>query len=137
MTRRTYINILLLALILPISELHTLWEGSTAIINPWIHYNYPLGVEWYIKFLSINVSDLLKAIIIFRVSRMNRVFRIAANAFMACTLFDFMIFFVNMQTGKYYIELYSLVGVITIISSTTHRRRYKAILEKDLKGENI
>lgn len=120
MTKRTFYNVVLLALIIPVNEMHHLFKDDIKMVNSWWFLDYPLNIQWYVKFLCLNISDVLKGFLIYRVSRLNQVFRIAAATYLIYTLFDLIMFFWNFNKGDYMVP-YSFIAVI-IISLAYYRQ---------------
>lgn len=100
--------------------------------NYWLSgKDYALDMQWFVKFLCLDISNVIKALLIFRLARMNQVFRIAAGVYLVLCLLDLVFFFVDCNTGNYLL-LYSFIGVFVIVIAYPKRVSYK----KEYKPEN-
>jgi len=113
-SKRTKFTIALIALILPLNEIWQVWKESNAVVNPWLALDYPLAIQWYFKFLGHSVSDVLKAIVVFRLSRMNQTLRLAARVYLIYTVFDLVMFFINFNKINY-VLVYTLTGAVALL----------------------
>jgi hypothetical protein len=132
MTNRTFISICLLALVLPVNELWHLWNHVSYNVNPWLARDYPLDIQWYVKFLCLNLSDVIKAVVIYRFARLNRPARIVSTAILVYAIIDLIMFFINFNQTDYTI-IYSLTGVISILFSYKRKRK----MQKEMKQEML
>lgn len=114
MTSRTIISIVLLSLIFPAQEIWQLWKNDNSVVNWWIAYDYPLSTQWYIKFLGAHVSELLKAIVIYRITHKIQALRMAAIVLLTYTVVDLLMFFVDFNRASYAL-VYSTVGFGVIL----------------------
>jgi hypothetical protein len=132
MTKRNWVLLLLLVSVYPINELHTEFENSTLYFNSWLSgINYPFPMQWFVKFLCLDIGNIITAYIIFKLARMNSVLRIAAAVYLVLHILDLVFFFVDCNTGNYLL-LYSFIGVFIIVIAYPKRMKYK----KEYKPEN-
>jgi chromate transport protein ChrA len=116
LSRRNRINLVILAAIIPLNVVHVLWYSQqTVLVNPWLARDYPTDVQWYVMWLCEKVSDLLLAVLIYRLSRLNQVLRNASGAYLIIKAVELAMFFWNCnQSHPAYLFLYSLIGVIVL-----------------------
>lgn len=81
--------------------------------------------------MCIDIGNVIKAYLIFRLARMNQVFRIAAGVYLALCMLDLVFFFVDCNTGNYLL-LYSFIGLFIIVIAYPKRKHYK----KEFNPEN-
>jgi hypothetical protein len=115
MTRRTRISIVLLALTFIAHEIWQVWKGDNREVNWWIaNHDYPLSIQWYFKFLGIQVKELLFAIVIYRITYKIQSLRNVAIVVLIYAIVDLAMFFINFNQASYTL-IYTTVGVISII----------------------
>lgn len=98
MTKRTFLNVVLLSAIPFIADLWTVWEDNEKLINPWLvnylggHHQYPITTEWYLNFLFGHLAhpSIIPAIVIYRCSRHNQTFRIVATSYLFFAVLEFL-----------------------------------------------
>lgn len=129
-----WITVFLLVILYPINEIHTEFSKSTAYFNSWISgQNYPFPMEWFVKFLCLDIGHIITAYIIFRLSRINQILRLASAVYLALTILDLVFFFIDCNTGNYLL-LYSFIGVFALIIAYPRRVQYK---KKFKEVENV
>lgn len=114
MTPRTFLSIFLLSLIFPAQEIWQLWKNDNRNVNWWITLDYPLGVQWYVKFAGSKLSELLKAIVIYRITFKIQSLRMAAIVLLIYTLVDFIMFFICFNQASYTL-IYTTVGAVSLV----------------------
>ena len=114
MTKRTLISIVLLALTFIAHEFWQFWKGDNRVVNWWIANDYPLSIQWYFKFLGIQLKELLFAIVIYRITYKIQSLRNVATVILIYAVVDLVMFFINFNQASYTL-IYTTVGVIAII----------------------
>jgi hypothetical protein len=114
MTPKTIFSIVLLSLIFPVQEFWQLWKDDSSVVNWWIAYDYPLSVQWYLKFLGYHFAELLKAIVIYRITSKIQALRMAAIVLLTYCIVDLLMFFVDFNRAPYAL-VYSTVGFGVIV----------------------
>lgn len=142
MTTRNFYTLFILALVLPIGELSSLWQEGGLFYDGLVHKlhpfpllkDYEISVTWYTYFMGQSIANILTAWIIFRCSRMNQIFRVAATVFLIFRCVDFIMFLLNNNQGSY-IFIYSLAGLAIIVvayrKSATHS---KERVQEEMQG---
>lgn len=113
MTQRTIFSIVLLSLIFPAQEIWQLWKDDNSVVNWWIAYDYPLAKQWWIKFCGERVSQMILAIVIYRITHKIQALRMAAIVVLTYTAVDLLMFFVDFNRAPYAL-VYSTVGFCVI-----------------------
>ena len=124
MTTRTFITILLLAVALPLNELHHIWDDVSYNVSPFWFITYELDVQWFAKFLCDHITDCLIAVALYRVSRMNQQLRIAASVYVFYTVFNLLMFF-GWFNKINYLLLYSFFCLIAVVVIFFKSKPYK------------
>lgn len=114
MTRRTLISIVLLSLIFPVQEVWQLWRNDNRVVNWWVALDYPLSIQWYLKFMGYHVADILKSIVIYRITYKIQSLRNAAIVVLIYSFVDLAFFFVCFNKIPYALIL-STVGFVCIV----------------------
>jgi len=114
MTPRTAISIILLSLIFPAQEFWQLWRYDNRVVNWWIALDYPLSVQWFLKFAGWHLAEVLKSIVIYRITYKIQALRMAAIVVLTYSLVGFTLFFVNFNRAPYAI-VYSTIGVVSMV----------------------
>jgi hypothetical protein len=135
MTNRTFINICLLASIIPLYELWRLWPENYTV-NPWLSKGPDISILWYVKGLGNMLADIVKAIIILRLSRMNQPLRIAAGTYLIYTLLDLWYYILDYNSSQTpaYVLIYSFVPLIIILFAYK-RKQSSPYKQKELYKE--
>lgn len=119
MTTRTKTTIMLIVAV-PLSfEVWKFWEGNPKIVNPWLHLNYPLSIQWFVKFAGIQFGYLLTSMALFRLSRMNEPVRIASLVLVILSVFDLAAFFWNFNKNDYSL-VYLSISAGTLLYAFYH-----------------
>lgn len=114
MTPRTFLSIVLLALIFPVQEFWQLWKNDNRNVNWWIALDYPLSIQWYFKMAGLKLSELLKALVIYRITFKIQSLRNASIVLLTYTVVDLAMFFVNFNQSSYTL-IYTTVGLVVMI----------------------
>ena len=114
MTPRTFLSIVLLGLIFPVQEFWQLWRNSDKEVNWWIAIDYPLNVQWYLKFAGIHVADILKSIVIYRITYKIQSLRMAAIVVLIYSFIDLTLFIWCFNKAPYALIL-STVGLVSLV----------------------
>jgi hypothetical protein len=114
MTPRTIFSLFLLALIFPAQEFWQLWKGSNREVNWWIALDYPLSVQWYMKFAGLHMKDILLAIVLYRITYKIQALKMAAIVVLIYTSVDLIMFFVNFNKSPYTL-IYATIGLVVMI----------------------
>jgi hypothetical protein len=114
MTKRTLISMVLLAFTFFAHEFWQFWKGDNSVVNWWIDNDYPLSIQWYFKFLGIQIKELLFAIVIYRITYKIQSLRNVATVVLIYAIVDLVMFFINFNQASYTL-IYTTVGVIAII----------------------
>lgn len=119
MTTRTKTTIMFIVSV-PLSwEVYKFWEGSDQLVNPWLHLNYPLNIQWYVKFLGIQVGYIFMSLALFRLSRMNEPVRIASMVLLVLSVFDLGAFLWNFNKNDYSL-VYLMISVLALLYTFYH-----------------
>lgn len=122
------------------NELWSFFEQGK-LVNNWLSgMNYPLDEQWYFKFLFLNVSNLLKAILIFRLSRMYHGMRLGALVYMVYCFVDLFMFTYNFNLWGYkiiYASSFTLAGVIILIQYLMSKPKKIKLTRKNREVEII
>jgi hypothetical protein len=122
MQKRAFFNLCLLASILVVREIWDLYRDQHYDVNPWIALNYPYSIQWFLKDLGRDVGDILAAIIIYRNSRMQRVYRIGATVFLFFMCLELILFFLNFNQTSY-LPIYASLFLVTMAVAYFHYYR--------------
>jgi hypothetical protein len=114
MTPRTIFSLLLLALIFPAQEFWQAWRGSNREVNWWIALDMKLNIQWYFKFLGIKLSDLLFAIVIFRITDKMRMLRLASIVFVIYAAVNLSFFIINFEHASSAL-IYTTIGLVSFL----------------------
>ena len=127
MTRNTYINVVLVAILLPINSLHVLWRTEDVqLVNPWLFRNYSVDIQWYVLWLCGKVSALIIAILLYRLSRMNQVLRMAATTYLVIKGAELIMFFIDCNKSyNAYLFMYTSLSLFLILLAYPKRTSYK------------
>ncbi|HYH14637.1 MAG TPA: hypothetical protein VD794_05440 [Flavisolibacter sp.] len=100
MTKKVYVNICLLLAPIAINEMY-LWfmPASTASIDLFYALDYSLPVPWVVKFLTGYISNLLIAILIYRLAN-SKYLKAAALAYVWLCVSDIVLFFWDFNQGN-------------------------------------
>jgi hypothetical protein len=109
MTTRTAVNAVLVLLIPLIEETHTFFDRSKRMVNWWILLDYPLEIQWYLKFLGVAISNVIIALVLYRCSRLNQTFRLVTGVYLLYRLIDVLMFFLCFNQ-RHYILVYVFLG---------------------------
>jgi hypothetical protein len=126
MTPRTFWSIILLSLIFPAQEIWQVWRYDDRNVNWWVALDYPLSVQWYFKFLGSKVSELLKALVIYRITFKIQALRMAATVVLIYTLVDLMLYFYNFNRAPYALILSTVALVSCFVFCWRITRTYLA-----------
>ncbi len=140
MSNRTIINILLISLIFPINELWPFFEKGR-IVNWWVSgMDYPLEIQWYMKFMFMNIADVIKGILIFKLSRMYPAMRLASAVYLSFCVFDLWMFFYNFNSSSYSI-IYAMaapaIALVVMAQSVVSKRKKQGKSKKNSDVEMI
>jgi hypothetical protein len=141
MTRRTFITIMMICLILPINELWQIWDGDPRIVSSWLHSDITFNIQWYFKFLFGAIANVLKAGVIVRMSNMNQYLRIASMTYLTYTIMD--VFFFLLKYNQFsYVTVYGSLGLVATIIIYVElrirqpkRKKKQRSLKNDFNGE--
>jgi hypothetical protein len=113
MTKRSMLTVVIMALLIPLNEVHKLWDGVSFNISPFWFTDYTLDIQWFVKFLGDKISWCIAAAVFFRLSRWNKEIRTAAIVFFVYTVIDLLLFFMWFNQ-KNYLLVYSSFCFITV-----------------------
>ncbi len=102
---RKYLTTIILALTLPLGELHTYWINDTRVQN-WIYaINRPMLISWNVKFVvsELSVIAYFAAWILWKSNIVNRT---TIVAFFWLAIVDMILYFYNYKTGQNYGIIY-------------------------------
>ena len=116
MTTRNKVNIVLTAMLPAIHEFWQIWKGDYREVNWWLALDYPYSIQWYFKDVGEKACLLIMAILVFRFSRMNESFRLAAGSVLFLQIVDFIMFFVNFNRFNYLAVYLPATPIILLIS---------------------
>jgi hypothetical protein len=114
MTPRTAMSIFLLALVFPAHEMWQLWKTSNRDVNWWLALDYPLNIQWYMKFLGQHVGDVLKSLVIYRITFQIRALKYAAIVMLIYSFVDLLMFFICFNRASYAL-IYTTVGMVSMV----------------------
>lgn len=114
MTPRTAMSIFLLALIFPAHEMWQLWKNANYEVNWWLDLNYPLSIQWYMKFLGLHVAECLKSLVIYRITFKIQALRHAAIVVLIYSLVDLLMFFICFNKASYTL-IYTMIGTVSLV----------------------
>lgn len=114
MTPRTIVSLILLSLIFPAQEFWQLWKNDDRVVNWWIALSYPLSIQWFFKMLGIHISELLKAVVIYRITNKIQALRMAAVVLLIFTVVDLIMFFVAFNKAPYAL-IYSTTAMVSML----------------------
>jgi hypothetical protein len=114
MTPRTFLSIILLALVFPAQEIWQLWKHSNREVNWWLSLDYPLSIQWYFKFFGLHLAEILKSTVIYRITYKIQALRMAAIVVLIYSLVDFVFFFINFNRAEYAL-IYATVGSVSMV----------------------
>jgi hypothetical protein len=114
MTPRSFYSIVLLALIFPAQEIWQLWRESNQEVNWWVMLDYPLAITWYFKFLGIHIADILKSIVLYRITFKIQSLNKASIVVLIYNFVDLALFFVCFNKAPYALIL-ATVGLVSLI----------------------
>lgn len=117
--KRTFFNLCILASILVVREVWDLYRDQHFTVNPWITLDYPYSIQWYLKDLGRNIGDVLAAIIIYRQSRMQTIFRVGASVFLFFMCLELLLFFINFNQSSY-LPVYASLFLVTMAVAYLH-----------------
>lgn len=101
-------------MIFPAQEIWQVWRYDDRNVNWWVALDYPLGIAWYMKFAGLKVAEVLKAIVIYRITFKIQSLRNAAIVVLIYTLIDMAMFFVCFNKASYAL-IYATVGLAVMV----------------------
>lgn len=122
------LNIILLALLIPIGEIHKLWIHSNLDVDCFLFKEYMLNIQWVIKDVGSMAQFSIISFIAYRLSLLIyniKPFRSILLALFLFSLVDILFYFLNFKTGYYGICYYSLSFIIIIIKYLNPNRNEK------------
>lgn len=112
MSARNRVTTALIAISVPMNELHHIWADNYSKVNPWIALNYPQDIQWYMKFLFIKITELTLAVIIYRLARMQPNMRMVGLGLLVFHCIDTFMFFYNWNKRGSYALVYSMTPLV-------------------------
>lgn len=115
MLSRTFWSITLLALAFFVREAWQFFKWAEININPFIFLrNYPIDLQWYVKFMGIEISQLLLAIVIYRMSWKIEAIKVTAIVFLIYAILDVVLFFACFNKIPY-APFFALSGLVILV----------------------
>lgn len=91
--KRSLITIALMAATFFINEVHSVLAKVDVPVNPWWFRNYPLDLQWVVKFFFIIVDNILRGVIFYRLARLNFELRMMSVFCIVMSGIDMVLFF--------------------------------------------
>lgn len=120
-TKRTKSIVLLIIAVPMVWEAWQFFRDSDLIVNPWLARDYPLALSWFLKFLGIQVGQLLLSIAFLRASRLNFPLMIASVYLTVVSVIDLIMFFVNFNKTNYAL-LYNFAAIVTVFVAFNYEK---------------
>lgn len=116
MTTRNKVNIVLTAILPAIHEVWQIFKNDDRLVNWWLALDYPYSIQWYFKDVGEKLCLLILTILVFRFSRMNESFRLAAGFVLFLQAIDTVMYFVNFNRFNYLVVYLSSTPIILIVA---------------------
>jgi|GEM_PF-6657556 len=115
MTKRTITTLILFYPVFFLNEVYKDFSGEK--IDPWLNYSYPISKDWFVKFLSIELTMLITAIIMVRLTRgKDLMIKAAAWVWLVFRFHEMFRFFLDFNRGGYLLIYLAIPVAIFIVA---------------------
>lgn len=114
---------ILLTIIVPLGELHKLWQSSDYDVDVFLFRDYKLNIEWVIKDCSEMAQFSIMTYIGYRLGQYAPIRKSVKEILLALFLFsilDFVLYFMDHKTGLYGIAFY-IIAFFVIFNNQRKR----------------
>lgn len=101
---KKYLPSILLAVTLPLGELHTYWENKSQVKENWIFYNYePMTRQWNMKMVGDELIIIMYFVAMWYLFQYpNKFNKTTVRAFIWLAIADLILYFWNFKTYEYW-----------------------------------